>query len=430
MSDFDLDIQNYSIKDLEKFFKLNKKYTEDDIEYKEYEIREQLLSSGHINRRLQKDVIDFLKKAKDWLIYSKFGKTTAPSEIPKNWKLDNEPIPLSKGIIDRERNIITHPEKQFVYSNNDSFYGGSLNPLNTRIISKYVTIDTRISEEPIAKTSDFTIQLPTRLKKVVSMQLCSIELPTTFYNIAAHMGNNFLYIAVTQQLLGGEPENYDTIIIIPDGYYNELSLINTINNLLCPKDDLGEILYVDSVFSYIILSLDVGCSGTETKKVTIMPNMKYDIASTITNIELNFFKGIDGEPDDLKINTKIGRVLGFTCPLYTGDIAYTGEIPIDVNTIKYVYLAVDDYQRNVNQLFMSGYPTSNFDENVLARISLNTPMSVSENNFVLITEPRKFFGPVDIQKLRIQLFDDFGQIINMNKSDFSFVLLFKMVYDL
>ena len=187
MSDFDLDIQNYSIKDLERFFKLKPKYTESDIEYREYEIREQLLSSGNINRKLQKDVVDFLKKASEWLTYSKFGNKKAPSEIPKKWKLDDENIPISKeiGTSYHEKNVITHPDKQFIYANNAEFYAGSLNPLNTRIISKYVTIDTRIREDFIQKTSDFSIQLPEKLKKVVSMQLSAIEMPTSYFNISA-----------------------------------------------------------------------------------------------------------------------------------------------------------------------------------------------------------------------------------------------------
>ena len=48
----------------------------------------------------------------------------------------------------------------------------------------------------------------------------------------------------------------------------------------------------------------------------------------------------------------------------------------------------------------------------------------------LITEPRRYFGPVDIQRLRVQLYDDFGRILDLNKSDFSFVLNLKVLYDI
>ena len=69
----DLDIGNYSIKDIERFFQLKPrlKYSAADIEQKEYQIREQLLMSGHISKRFKRDLIEFLSLAKDWLIYVK-----------------------------------------------------------------------------------------------------------------------------------------------------------------------------------------------------------------------------------------------------------------------------------------------------------------------------------------------------------------------
>jgi hypothetical protein len=47
---------------------------------------------------------------------------------------------------------------------------------------------------------------------------------------------------------------------------------------------------------------------------------------------------------------------------------------------------------------------------------------ITNNEYMVITEPRKYFGPVDIQRLQIKLFDDHGRILDMNYSDFSFCL--------
>ena len=58
MENLDLDINNYSLKDLERFFKLKSTYNSNDVELKEYQIREQLLKSGHIDKRLK---LDFIK---------------------------------------------------------------------------------------------------------------------------------------------------------------------------------------------------------------------------------------------------------------------------------------------------------------------------------------------------------------------------------
>jgi len=69
---------------------------------------------------------------------------------------------------------------------------------------------------------------------------------------------------------------------------------------------------------------------------------------------------------------------------------------------------------------------------ILARISVKGSYFslIMESDFNIVTEPRRYFGPVDIQRLRIRLFDDKGRILPMNNSNFSFCLNLKMLYDL
>ena len=69
MSNIDLDIKNYTQKDIEKFFKLKGNYTLNDVEYKSYEIRETLLQSDLVDKDLKRDVIVFCTAAKQWLFY-------------------------------------------------------------------------------------------------------------------------------------------------------------------------------------------------------------------------------------------------------------------------------------------------------------------------------------------------------------------------
>jgi hypothetical protein len=101
-------------------------------------------------------------------------------------------------------------------------------------------------------------------------------------------------------------------------------------------------------------------------------------------------------------------------------------------TIRYIYLAVDDFNNNANNQFISIFNKSILNPNILARISVKGSFfgSVQENNFTIITEPRQYFGPVDIQRLRIQLYDEYGRILNMNNANYSFCLDFKLMYDL
>jgi len=65
-------------------------------------------------------------------------------------------------------------------------------------------------------------------------------------------------------------------------------------------------------------------------------------------------------------------------------------------------------------------------KNILAKINIQK----SDFGQAIISEPRKYFGPVDITRVRIRLYDEFGRIINMNDTNYSFCLVFNMMYDL
>ena len=42
---------------------------------------------------------------------------------------------------------------------------------------------------------------------------------------------------------------------------------------------------------------------------------------------------------------------------------------------------------------------------------------------------REYFGPVDIQKLHIQILDPYGRVLNLNNMDISFSLHSACLYD-
>jgi hypothetical protein len=93
---------------------------------------------------------------------------------------------------------------------------------------------------------------------------------------------------------------------------------------------------------------------------------------------------------------------------------------------------VDDFNNNVNDGFYGAFNSSILNKNILARISLQGSLFnlMSQNNLALITYARQYFGPVDVQKLQIQLLDEYGRIIDLNNMDYSFCLTFQSIYDL
>ena len=434
MENLDLDIQNYTVQDLEGFFKMKRrtKYTVADIDLKEYEIREQLLQSGHIDKRLKRDLINFLNSAKNILVNAKCkDEQHQPTSIPKNYQLDpiNIPRPDTQDM-SRAQNLIQRPNTDYIYTSNSDFLPGRINPINTRVITKCVNIDTRFRESiNTTQSSDFTVQLTTKFNKVVSMELTALEMPLNFYGISASNGNNFLYLQVE---FGKEPEHQvvDHVFIIPDGNYNPNDFIDKINNILCPLDINGKMLEPNNIFSYIRFSLDLTADGSGSGKVTVGPVGTQTMS--IHKITLDFTRNIDGFTDNVEITKRIGWNLGFLKPKYEGDFFYVADSIVEPKNNRYIYLSIDDFNKNSNNPFISIFNQSILNDDILARISIKGSHfnMLLDNEMSIVAEPRIYFGPVDIQRLRIRLFDEHGRILQMNNTNFSFCLTIKTMYDM
>ena len=424
----DLNIQNYSAKDLEHFFRFgpNETYSASDVEKREYELREQLLTSGYVDKRLKRDLMEFMEKAKDLLIYTKCGPIQhPPTTIPKNARLDLTDYPRSDvRPTQRELDLIMREDKETGKSN-------MINPSAITEVTKTVNIDTRFRDNYNETTiSDFTLNLPVKMTKVTSMKIASMELPISFYGISASYGNNYFYIKVNYIDINTyqDAEDY-AIIIIKDGNYEANDLITNLNAQLCPLSTVDNTpLHPDSIFSYIHFRVDLGGAngGSGTGKVNVEPNGVY--AANVTGITLDFTLDIHGNRDTLPLTTKLGCNLGFRHKHYTGKTTYIADTMVDPAGIRYIFMAIDDYNNNVNDSYISAYNSSILNQNIMSKISIRG------SYFSLIMdgdsgEERKYFGPVDIQRIRVRLFDDHGRILQMNNGDISFSLRFTMNYD-
>jgi hypothetical protein len=436
MDALDLDVNNYSIRDIERFFKYspNTKYTAPDIELREAEIREQLLGSGHVDKKMKRDLIEFMKEARNRLIEAKCPQTKSPTLIPKNHTLDHLQYPVApKSEPGREGNLIVRPDTQFVYTQECDYFPGVMNPLKTRVITRYLNVDTRFRKpSPQSSSTDFTFQLPMKLNKVVSMQLATFQMPYSFYGYSCVIGNNYLNISIIYINDGyddSEPIQLYKTIIIPDGNYTIDELIATINEILSPKNPDMSLVNPNDYFSYIEFSFD-----TKTFKVTAKRNpTPPDMGGTMLDFIIDQRKNING--DDVycsDITYKLGWSLGFTQELYRGSPSYVGEIVADIYNIKYIYFIIDDFNNSSNNHFINAFDESIMSPNILARISFqkNDFHLLTERDLNIITEPRKYFGPVDITRLKIKLLDDRGRFLDLNGADYSFCLSFKVLYDL
>ena len=418
MDGLDLDINNYTMVDLEKFFQIEsrRKYTASDIELKETQIRELLLSTGHIDKNFKRDLLVFLETAKKWLVAAK-----CPSMIPA-------PPPHTET---RTQELTKREETPYINTFNSEYFPGVLNPLKTRVISKNLNIDTRFRDRmSITNTSDFILNLPMKFQKVVSMQVTAIEFPVSFYGISSKYGNNYFFIAARQQLDENNFKEDSRVVILPDGNYNATDFLSTINSLLQLRNDDNSFIDPANLLNYVQFRLDITITGSGTGKVIVETFGLF--GTLISSIILDFARDIHGLPDKANITNKICMNIGFMKRKYQGQKQYISESILEPANIRYIYLAIDDFNNSVNNNFVCAFNQSTLSANILARIQIKGSYFslLMDNEMNVTSEPRKYFGPVDIQKLHIKLFDDHGRILDTNNGNFSFCILFKMLYDL
>ena len=308
---------------------------------------------------------------------------------------------------------------------NNKIKAGIVNPLTVKTYHQVLNINTRFRDNyNETKSSDFTIHLPTPITKVVSMKLINTILPSTVYTINDKYGSHSFYID-------------DTIIKLPNGSYDDPRVMaQTITNLIAEKSIPVKLEYS-------------GTQGTMTFSSTATPVQDFSLDFNTNN---NIFIQSNLNRDHLTL----GWILGFRgnylekapsitadkyvkhgskcCPeikrnndnldnFYVGKTIYTGEAIFDNHGNTSFLLSVDDYQKNSIKTFITPFKYQSINEaNVLAKIDLT-------KNYMVDYPARIYFGPTDITKLSIRLYDEYGRIINNNNTDYSIELMLECIYE-
>jgi hypothetical protein len=308
--------------------------------------------------------------------------------------------------------IIEKPRSDYIDSNPKTVLAGDMNPLlNTPTIKKYLNIDTRFRENYYGTLStNFGVNLPISINNVISLNLSAIELPKTFYNISRIFGSNYFSV-----VRGSSVKN----VVVPDGNYDPVLLCEYLTNYMI---DSG------APFSDIWFATDINLNSGSGK---IIASLIASPASTVP-FSLHFQLDVNGSDNkNTPLPLKLGWKMGFRNGVYENNTTYVTEGLPDLSGSKYIYLVVDDFNNNVNNGFYSAFTASIMNNNILARISLGgVAFDDVQKSESISTYYRKYFGPVDVNKLQIQLLDEYGRILDLNNMDYSFCLAMQVIYDL
>jgi hypothetical protein len=424
----DLDVENYSIREIKRLFKLQDEYSVEQLHGQV----DKFLASVNENEELtmgeKKKVVNFLNSLRVIMIrhlnngegmYNELDKVQnieLPNPIIANKSADKhgpENVIIEGG---RGAEIISkqHGEEddtgdfRMIKYKKDGTLGIGLNPLKTETITKCITIDTRFRDNySTTMSTDFKCNLSEKLTKVVSMQLTALEIPTSYLVFSEATHNNYFSYQVI------ESGNVSTVktIKVPSGNYSHSELLTIINNLISANDDS------------IKVEVDVSSLGSGTGK-TMITNEEGQL------VNLFFDRDENGVVDNVAIPLKFGWILGFRNNQYSGNKEYVSEGMYEDHGSRYMYLCINDHNNNTHDTYISMFNDSTFNRNILARISIKTPAFhiLNETGLHLVTEPRKYMGPVNISTMNIQLLDEFGRIINLNNMDYSFCLSIESLY--
>lgn len=295
------------------------------------------------------------------------------------------------------------------FDNKTSFMEPEVNPhtfVMTNVMkpkkTKYLNIDTRFTDEytydvSFNETKSYMITLPERINSVISIKVLSVEIPVSFYNISKSLGNNSFKISNT---------SISKMVVLADGIYTHTTLVTEIN------------------YQMGLLGLS-GISYQTTNKKSVFSD------TSSNSFVINFDTDSSGNFDKFNFRSKLGWMLGFRNVSYnllavSGVI--TSESFINLNTMRYLFLVVDEFNTSQNSFLapMYGYI---MNKKILARISVDnqvfpfgTVLHGNLNDGILVSDRRNYNGNIDIQRLNIQLVNEWGVPVNLNGLDLSFLL--------
>ena len=326
-------------------------------------------------------------------------------------------------------NIIHHNNLNSVNTFNSNLKHGDINPLLRKSYKQLININSRFRKNYATTTStNFGFNLSTPVKKVVTMKVCDVILPKMIYSVSETLGSNNFKISYNYQ-------DISNIISIPSGSYTADEMVQVVNNALSINFAHISLNYnsTNGKMSFsscgVLFALDFTFNDSLCSEFSQVGSNIYKDQMTLGWL-LGFRKDYVNTPAYIAIckpyyecGTYINNSINYS---YINSNIYTAESLYDCIGTKYFLLAINDYQNNHNIGLVSSFQEETLSNgNLLAKISSEC-CNCSCNEHI----ERVYFGPTDISKLEITLYDEFGRIVDLNNSDYSFTLELEVLYDL
>jgi hypothetical protein len=336
---------------------------------------------------------------------------------------------------------------------------GILNPIKVNTIKRAVNIDTRFRPNYYTtKSSDLQINLPTKVERAISMRLASIEIPMSYYAISAELGNNIFKVS------WGVADASSVLITVTDGNYDtglsdktKAARIETEINAQLAASEAGVATVGKLNLRYTVDPITGKSRFYQDASAGLVPAaIPFKINFAVNKAGVVLPPGENPQP----LQMTLGWMLGFrsiksdgSAP--NGEYISNGKVIgggggggtdgagniisegiCNVQGTRYIYVSIDDFVNSSNNYFTAAFASSVMAPNIITRINvadLAQDVTVyhyaqQEGYSTELDRSRSYFGPVDIQKMRVTLYDEYGRVLNLNYMDWSMELMFECVY--
>jgi hypothetical protein len=470
-----LNVDDYKDDELEEILSLSFPYQQDDIATKKNELYVKLVQDNTVDNNTKTKITEFLDMVSFRLskvISSGYGQSVTKRKGTNFNELKNTVTETNNHfIIEKEQEMKEAYNSKLTDGLHVGDLGGAppgiINPLNYRTIKRALNIDSRFRPNYYqTSSSDQMLSLPYKFEKVISMRLASIELPLTYYAISESLGNNCFVVnwdnsggvfqnSVLVKIPDGNYQNYNTNVPNGSGGSEIESILNgallssvaippptggVSNGVTIQSDTDFNLRYtVDTTSGKSVFALDLSGTSTPLPPLITGGKLEYQI---VFSVDSNG-NSRDNQPLPFYLGWELGYRMGTydsgsgsTTPTTLLPAAIVSEGLYNIKGPEYIFVAIDDYNNNVNNYYVSAYSDSINNRNILARINLsnqgnsNGAYRTTETDGLSsqINRSRNYFGPVNIEKLRITLYDEYGRILNLNNMDWSCAITFECMY--
>ena len=424
---FDLDTSNYSKQDYYDIFNLDKSLTitKSLVEEKHKTLLNNI-ENENIDEEQKKEISTFLTECKKNLL-----------EIIKkdsNYKLIN-----SDFVQDMNQSITFNNSHHVIKKDgSDEYHTNKINPLPKNTTSTLLNINTKFRKNFYeTSATDFVLDLPEEFKNVVSITVVSVQVPNSNYTFCSSYGTNEFTVELFDLSGNLATTDWDNtvretkVIKIKEGIYTGPILQDYLNTNVF---SIGELKRIGCKYDGISRKFRFFRDFRAEEKGGMKDTTKIKRCFNI-DFRLN-------EDKNSPIEMNMGWILGYRQQYYNWeedyvdasgvnfklDQGYNPEAVYDNLGSRYFILCIDDFNKNYSNTLSSPFTESVFNnETAIAKVP-NNPNSVNFDD-IFYQSRRNYFGPVNIKKIKIQLLDELGRVVDLNNNDFSFSIQIEQLYD-